>query len=699
MTLVSLFNFALIVLGFGLLIFVHELGHFLAAKWAGIRAESFAVGMGPVLLSWRKGVGLAMGSTAKQVVAKYGEEPAEMSDSLLRERGIGETEYSLRILPIGGFVKMVGQDDSDPSAVSEDPRSYNHCPIGKRMIVVSAGVVMNVLMAGLLFVVCFQVGVRFEAPVIGGIIPDSPASQAKATNAKDQHLQPGDMVLSVDGDETRTFTDLQIAASMAVPGRSLELVVKRPGRDEELMFSIIPATVREEGLMELGLLPASSLQLPEGGQTGEEISNYLGGTSVAKAGITPGMKMIAAGIAEPLSPVTTWGGFDEVVQASDGTSIQTRWSFQGGEIDATIPVRPLFQILRIPGVADDAPQNFVEGLLGLAPLSRISHVVPTSPNVGLLHDGDVIVDVDGFEMPSRATVRNVLAAHGSGEVDIEVLRDGKQVHVPAVLQSGRLGVVLMSDWDIPRIAQPMTAVMIRGPNGLVEQPTALAGTQLLGGSTITSVGGRVVHNWADIRSAVVESVRDGDDVTDVAVSAVNPTAGRERISIVLPVEASEAADFADLGWSTPLAALLFEPVYVTRSSNGNPLTAISMGIDETINITWLTYLTIDRLLRRSVGVEQLRGPIGIVHIGARIADRGWSYLFFFLAIISINLAVLNFLPLPIVDGGLFLYLIYEKLRGRPPSIAFQNAAAVLGLALIGMAFVVTFYNDIMRLVG
>ena len=59
MTLVSLFNFALIVLGFGLLIFVHELGHFLAAKWAGIRAESFAVGMGPVLLSWRKGVGLA----------------------------------------------------------------------------------------------------------------------------------------------------------------------------------------------------------------------------------------------------------------------------------------------------------------------------------------------------------------------------------------------------------------------------------------------------------------------------------------------------------------------------------------------------------------------------------------------------------------------------------------------------------------
>ena len=75
------------------------------------------------------------------------------------------------------------------------------------------------------------------------------------------------------------------------------------------------------------------------------------------------------------------------------------------------------------------------------------------------------------------------------------------------------------------------------------------------------------------------------------------------------------------------------------------------------------------------------------------------YLVFFLAMISVNLAVLNFLPLPIVDGGLFLFLVYEKIRGRPPSIAFQNAAALIGLALIGTLFVVTFFNDVMRLTG
>jgi regulator of sigma E protease len=143
----------------------------------------------------------------------------------------------------------------------------------------------------------------------------------------------------------------------------------------------------------------------------------------------------------------------------------------------------------------------------------------------------------------------------------------------------------------------------------------------------------------------------------------------------------------------------FDPIFVVRSSGGNPIKALQMGFDETVDMLVMTYLTLDRLFRRSVGVEQLRGPIGIIHIGSKIADRGFSYLFFFLAIISVNLAVLNFLPLPIVDGGLFLYLIYEKLFKKPPSIIFQNAAAVLGLGLIATLFLVTFYNDIARLVG
>ncbi len=100
-----------------------------------------------------------------------------------------------------------------------------------------------------------------------------------------------------------------------------------------------------------------------------------------------------------------------------------------------------------------------------------------------------------------------------------------------------------------------------------------------------------------------------------------------------------------------------------------------------------------------MGVEQLQGPLGIVHMGSKIIEGGFTYLIFFLAMISVNLAVINFLPIPIVDGGLFLFLIYEKIKGRPPSLAFQNAATIVGLCLIGTVFLVVTWNDVMRLLG
>ena len=140
-------NLLLIVLGFGLLIAVHEAGHFLAAKWAGIRVHVFAIGMGPVLVSWRRGVGARLGSTEPVVAARFGKPASLMSDSELTQHGIGETEYSLRLLPLGGFVGMLGQDDLDPAATSADPRSYQRTPVGKRMVVISAGVVMNLVLA------------------------------------------------------------------------------------------------------------------------------------------------------------------------------------------------------------------------------------------------------------------------------------------------------------------------------------------------------------------------------------------------------------------------------------------------------------------------------------------------------------------------------------------------------------------------
>src|SRR5829696_8859506 len=126
--LLKTLSIALLVIGFGFVIFWHELGHFLAAKWVGIKVEQFAVGMGHALISFRKGIGWKLGNTRaeyeRRVTAHLDErnlnkgEKTEYTDvqksRAAEELGLGETEYRLSWIPIGGYVKMLGQDDMRP---------------------------------------------------------------------------------------------------------------------------------------------------------------------------------------------------------------------------------------------------------------------------------------------------------------------------------------------------------------------------------------------------------------------------------------------------------------------------------------------------------------------------------------------------------------------------------------------------------
>src|SRR5262245_5693579 len=278
--LATIFNILLIILGFGVLIFIHELGHFIAAKWANIRTEAFAVGMGPVAVAWRRGIGLRFGSTWPDVTERAREyyrssgisiDLASLSDSERMEKinravdamGIGETEYSLRWLPIGGFVKMLGQEDANPNYVSNDPRSYTMCPVGKRMIVVSAGVIMNIILAMILFIIAFMVGVRFDAPVVGDVSATMAAARTKPTNAEALNvtavgLQPGDVVTHIDGEPARTFADLQIASAMSKPGIDIQLTVERAGVSQPLQFTLRPEKDPSSGLLGIGIEPGKS---------------------------------------------------------------------------------------------------------------------------------------------------------------------------------------------------------------------------------------------------------------------------------------------------------------------------------------------------------------------------------------------------------------------------------------------------------
>lgn len=189
---------------FCLLIFVHELGHFIAAKLCGVKVNAFAVGMGPAF--WKKQK--------------------------------GETEYSLRIFPVGGFCAMEGEDEE-----SEDERAFNKKPAWQRAIVLAAGSFMNLLTAIILMIIiAFWQGEATNT--IETVIDGSPAFEAG--------IKAGDEVLFIDEAKIEEWSDLQSAVGEN-QGEPVQVTVLRDG--QELEFSAIPEYDEQAGRSKIGIAP------------------------------------------------------------------------------------------------------------------------------------------------------------------------------------------------------------------------------------------------------------------------------------------------------------------------------------------------------------------------------------------------------------------------------------------------------------
>ncbi|MCA9257414.1 MAG: site-2 protease family protein, partial [Phycisphaerales bacterium] len=131
----------------------------------------------------------------------------------------------------------------------------------------------------------------------------------------------------------------------------------------------------------------------------------------------------------------------------------------------------------------------------------------------------------------------------------------------------------------------------------------------------------------------------------------------------------------------------------------NPIKAFVAGCDQAYRATVDTIVTIKQLVTRNVGTKNMSGPLGIMAIGAKVANHSTLDLLWLLGLLSANLAVINFLPLPIVDGGLFLFLILEKIRGEPVSIKVQVATQIVGIALIATVFILVTAQDLLKLIS
>lgn len=714
----TMFDLMLVVIGFGLIIFVHELGHFVAARWAGIRVLAFALGFGPAAFSYRKGLGLRRGSSEVEYAQRMraraiGVTTAEgMSGDAL---AISSTEYRLNWLPFGGYVKMLGQEDLNPDAVSEAPDSYQRCVPWKKMIVICAGVVMNMITAAILFMIVFSAGLRTEPPIVGQVAPGEPAAVAIATNASaagvhEPGLLPGDEIVMIDGRAPRQFSDVAMAAAMASRGRAIDLTVRRSGVEEPLQFSITPEANSGSRLLGLGIYPARSSTLLELSKPSIRGQFDRLMSSVGLEGVKPGMELVSI---NGVGPVLYANQLQQAADASNGKPLQLVFTgADGAKIERAISPQPEFQreIFTISEGLIGSQQHFL-GLTGVLRVS--SDATEDQPKQGLA-PGDVFVRLGAVEFPSiEAGIREIRSNVGR-EIEAVVRRqEGNAfVDVPLKLRVSREGTIGFRTSDtmetstlvgcpvaFTKVAtKPAAGASDAASSSKVETLETAAGkAQIQPGSRIVSVNGKEVSNFAQIRAAVLSSVRDGGTV-ELMVQPPHAlgTDGLHAAPLALAVSDAEVKKIRSLGWTSPLPADVFEPSQILLKSTG-PLNAISLGLSETRRMVLQVYLTFGRLFEGTLKIQHLQGPVGIAHVGTLLADRGFIWLLFFLAMVSVNLAVVNFLPLPIVDGGQFLFILYEQFFKKPVPVAFQNAATLAGLILIGSMFLIVTFNDITNL--
>ncbi|MBI4653897.1 MAG: RIP metalloprotease RseP [Nitrospirae bacterium] len=176
------FFWAIVLLG--VLIFVHELGHFIFAKISGVRVLKFSLGFGPKLLS----------------------------------KKIGDTEYMLSAVPLGGYVKMLGEEPGEELKEEDKKQAYNYQPVKKRMGIVFAGPVFNLIFAVLLFAVIFSVGMPVLVSEVGDVVKDSPAQRSG--------LLTGDEIVSINDADVKRWDELSNVIHNS-PGIKITLKIKR----------------------------------------------------------------------------------------------------------------------------------------------------------------------------------------------------------------------------------------------------------------------------------------------------------------------------------------------------------------------------------------------------------------------------------------------------------------------------------------
>lgn len=797
-------SYILLILGFSLVIFVHELGHFLAAKWAGVKVDRFAIGFGKELIGFTW----------------------------------GETRYSFNVLPLGGYVKMLGQEDfvidkSGELKVKEDPNSFSNKSVGQRMVIISAGVIMNLIFAAIAFAIVVMVG-RLQPPAVVGIVVEGSAA-ARAG------LQTGDRIMAINGSTVDSFGDLSARVTLSDPGEKLVLDVLRDGKPVEPKPEVLPEFKADAKVRQIGVSPGMNRRV--------WIPSLRGNASPRPDQLQRNDELYALVENGVVRPCKDLGDFRRALVAARGEPIEVLVK-RPTDPDALAiedvlkpehPIESTDVRVRVRAtwtpVPDDAAGSGTGSLLGMVPRLAVIYVEEgkSFENAGV-RQGDIIVKFGPAAYPDLATVRKIIESSSGEKIPVEVrrpnekngdlsaelvqfcsahrerliaeaLKDPQAAARSAAELAAKAGLSetdraalakalsdakdagamrrWLEDVDVHKVGplvpkSPFTLIGKAPPppveaglapidedhvvvSAVLDQiggrttPAKAAGIPV--GAVITACNDKPVGSWMELCKAFEAAAGGSVDLTYRLVDqyhtirfsvpqcvtlALNIPPGSRLIRIdgkstfqtkdadgktydvALPDwRAIRAGLDTMIGKTATIEYVTYDGrkgsgLYAVTADNtdpwqsrifyvepflcyqllerhrvANPIAAVGVGFKQAYQMTVQTVQTIRHMLfTQQVGVSKVSGPVGIVRIGSRFADAGLLDLLWFLAIISANLAVINFLPMPIVDGGLFLFLVLEKIRGEPVSIKTQVATQLVGIALIATLFILVTYQDI-----
>lgn len=679
------------VLAVGFVIFVHELGHFLVARACGVKCEKFYVGF-------------------------------DVGGISLWKKKVGETVYGIGILPLGGYVKMLGQDDDprkmaeenkrskaggqNPSlaetaassaqgapaaslsqnsskaqseSITHDPRSYLAKSVPQRMAIISAGVIMNMIFAIIFASMAFGLGVM-EIPCQVGLV-------TAGGGAWKSGITPGDQVLQI-GEAPQQgqlrFSDL--AESVVLSSQpSVKFVVKAPqGEPRTLMVSPAVITMGKSSRRYVGVTAEHTTRLSKNvslpGTAARSLSQLAPGwaiTAVNDRSVSTGYELTA-------EFVRHW---NRDVSLTLQGPVEPGGSAPSQQV--TLPPEP-WQELGIE--------------VEVGPITAIRSG-STAEKAGL-KVGDKLVSVNASPLGDVLTLWQRLAKLPPAPLALEYERAGKRETVQLTLDE--------YPWPLPnlnggQIGIPQLGVSVEITNRVAQvaeksaaaEAGVLPGDLLISGKLTKAKGSDEVRDWEKpLLEEDTVQLNDGPVKWEQFVTMVQAPYFERTIELEVQTgqqkpRVLQIAPHLSTEYFNAERGLLFEPLLKMRKAQGLG-EALQLGFRETISRAMHVVKVLQSLVSGRISANNMGGPLTIIATAAGSAKQGFTDLLMFLTFISANLAVLNILPIPVLDGGHLVFLAYEGIFRRPPNEKLQIALSLLGLAMLLSLMLFVTWNDISR---